>query len=150
MKIKLNEIPKEGLSVKEAFDANSLDLARDDLKFISPIDVSAFVVKERDDLYAHVNATGRLQMTCVRCLSAYGTDFEKEFHLSYDIKGKTSLDLAEDIRQEIILEYPLKPLCKPDCKGLCQSCGKNLNEGDCGCKYKSDPQRWDESKSGNA
>jgi len=73
MKIRLNEIPKEGLSVKEACDANFLDLARDDLKFISPIDISAFLVKERDDLYAHVNAKGRLQMICARCLSGHKT-----------------------------------------------------------------------------
>ena len=32
------------------------------------------------------------------------------------------------------LNFPSKILCKEDCLGLCQRCGKDLNEGDCGCK----------------
>lgn len=144
MKIKLNEIPKEGLSAKESYDAAALDLSRDDLKFISPINISAFVVREKDDVYARIEARGRLQIICSRCLSPYETDFKKGFDLSYDVRGKTSLDLTDDIRQEIILEYPMKPLCIADCKGLCQTCGKNLNEGDCGCKYKSDAEKGNE------
>lgn len=148
MKIKLNEIPKGGLSLKETYDANALDLARDDLKFISPVDISAFITKEKDDLYAHVEASGRLEMICARCLLPYKIDFKREFDFSYDVKGKASLDITSDIRQEIILEYPIKPLCRPDCKGLCQACGKNLNEGDCGCKDKSDSKRWNELEKG--
>lgn len=148
MKIKLNEVSKEGLSVKETYDADALDLVRGDLKFVSPIDVSAFITKEQDDLYAHIEASGMIEMICARCLAPYGMDFKREFDFSYDIRGKTSLDLTADIRQEIILEYPIKPLCKPDCKGLCQSCGKNLNEGDCGCKYKSDSEKWNKSERG--
>ena len=27
----------------------------------------------------------------------------------------------------------MKFLCRPDCKGLCSVCGKDLNEGACGC-----------------
>ena len=26
-----------------------------------------------------------------------------------------------------------KVLCREDCLGLCQECGANLNDGDCGC-----------------
>ncbi len=33
-----------------------------------------------------------------------------------------------------------KPLCKEDCKGLCPTCGKDLNEGPCGCKKELDPR----------
>ncbi len=44
------------------------------------------------------------------------------------------IDLGEVFRQNIILSFPLKPLCFEDCLGLCQTCGKNLNENRCGCK----------------
>lgn len=43
------------------------------------------------------------------------------------------VDLAPLIRELILLETPTKPLCRADCQGLCQQCGANLNEGDCGC-----------------
>ena len=34
---------------------------------------------------------------------------------------------------EILENWPAKILCKDDCKGLCPVCGKNRNDGDCGC-----------------
>ena len=44
------------------------------------------------------------------------------------------LEVDELVYTEVILNLPSKHLCKADCKGLCFKCGKNLNEGDCGCK----------------
>lgn len=44
------------------------------------------------------------------------------------------LPLDELVEADLILHLPLKNLCKEDCRGLCPTCGKNLNEGLCGCK----------------
>ena len=148
MKIKINDIPKEGLSIEEKKDASALDLARDDLRFVTPIALSVFVNRDKDEAYAHVTASGKIETICGRCLSAYSIDFKKDFDFSYDLRGKTVIDLADDIRSEIILEYPVKPLCREDCKGLCQVCGNNLNEGSCG--HKTDVQKWNKvEKRGN-
>lgn len=144
MKIRVNDIPKDGVELTESHDAGALDLSRDDLRFVLPIAITAFVTRDKDEVYARILTKGKLEITCARCLSPYRIDLKKDFDLSYEVKGKTTLDLSEDIRQEIILEYPLKPLCKQDCKGLCLVCGKNLNEGSCG--HKSDSQKWSESK----
>jgi uncharacterized protein len=43
------------------------------------------------------------------------------------------LDLEDTLREQLLLALPYAPLCKPDCKGLCAQCGKDLNEGSCGC-----------------
>jgi len=43
------------------------------------------------------------------------------------------IDLAPLARELSLLSMPTKVLCRPDCLGLCQECGANLNEGDCGC-----------------
>ncbi len=144
MKIKVNDIPKDGITLEEKQDAAALDLARDDLKFVTPVSLSAFLTRDKDDVYAHVKASGRIEAVCGRCLAAYTIDFDKEFDFSYDVKGKSTLDLTDDIRAEIILEYPIKPLCRENCKGLCQVCGKSLNEGDCG--HTPDAQKWNEAK----
>ena len=51
------------------------------------------------------------------------------------------LDLYEFCFGEILLSVPMKHLCSEDCKGICLNCGKNLNEGSCGCVTKSiDPR----------
>ncbi len=42
-------------------------------------------------------------------------------------------DVDEFVYSEVILDLPSKHLCKEDCKGICFKCGKNLNEGECGC-----------------
>jgi uncharacterized protein len=52
------------------------------------------------------------------------------------------LDLNEAIRQNALLAIPMKVLCRKDCRGLCQECGKNLNEGPCGCETAIIDPRW--------
>ena len=140
MKIKINDIPKDGLTIEEKRSASELDLARDDLKFVTPIALAVYINRDKDEAYAHVSAAGRREAVCSRCLSSYTMDFKRDFDFSYDLRGKAVLDLTDDIRSEIILEDPVKPLCKEGCKGLCQVCGKNLNEGSCG--HKTDVQKW--------
>jgi uncharacterized protein len=50
-----------------------------------------------------------------------------------DTKDKT-IDLSEVLRQEIILHFPLIPVCSKRCKGLCPVCGKDCNKSICKCK----------------
>ena len=44
------------------------------------------------------------------------------------------LDITTPALEEIIFLMPSRVLCREDCRGLCPKCGKNLNDGDCGCK----------------
>lgn len=58
-------------------------------------------------------------------------DFIEGYHLNVD--GL--------INNEIALNWPMKILCKEDCKGICKVCGKNLNDGMCGCdQFVPDPR----------
>ncbi len=51
------------------------------------------------------------------------------------------LDLYELVYTEVVLAMPNKHLCSEDCKGICQECGKNLNDGPCGCATKTGDPR---------
>lgn len=51
-----------------------------------------------------------------------------------------SLDVDELVLTDILLNLPMKFLCSENCKGLCMHCGKNLNEGLCGCRKPIDPR----------
>lgn len=53
----------------------------------------------------------------------YESDFVEGYHLNVD----------KLINNEILLNWPTKILCREDCKGICKVCGKNLNDGACGC-----------------
>lgn len=43
------------------------------------------------------------------------------------------IDIAELVRESILLAEPLKTICKEDCRGLCPKCGTNLNITTCSC-----------------
>lgn len=84
-----------------------------------------------------------ISMECVRCLEPYGQQLETNFEEVYSYKSYSfaesglfvpedgNIDLAPIVREYLMLEYPIKPLCKPDCMGLCVICGENLNLTSC-------------------
>ena len=51
------------------------------------------------------------------------------------------LDLAPMVRDAVVLELPLAPLCREDCRGLCPHCGADRNHESCDCSAPRDP-RW--------
>lgn len=51
-------------------------------------------------------------------------------------------DLDDVVREQIVLSEPMKHLCTDECLGLCQRCGKNLNDGPCSCKGEDIDPRW--------
>jgi uncharacterized protein len=63
---------------------------------------------------------------------------------SFTIDEHHILDLTEAIRQYIVTAMPMKPLCKEECAGLCGTCGKDLNLGECGCRQETIDPRWAE------
>ena len=44
------------------------------------------------------------------------------------VGGGDFADIEALIRDTMVSELPLQPLCEPDCRGLCPQCGENLNE----------------------
>jgi uncharacterized protein len=55
------------------------------------------------------------------------------------------LSLEESIRDAIVLELPLRPLCAPDCAGLCSECGARLADAP-GHRHESVDPRWEALK----
>jgi len=113
-----------------------------------------------------VTATLNIQMTlaCSRCLREYTRPstiaVEEELFPTVDINTGRKLplpadaddalqidvnyvlDLSEAVRQNVIADAPMKPLCRGDCRGLCQVCGTNLNQGECDCATTQPDPRW--------
>jgi len=113
-----------------------------------------------------VTATLIVQTTqaCSRCLKEYTSPstitVEEEFSPTIDINTGRSLpppanaeevlridsihvlDLTETLRQYVLADAPMKPLCRDDCRGLCQLCGANLNQGICNCVIAQPDPRW--------
>ena len=135
MKIDIRKLPEgEAVLLEESKKPEELDLELTGIKPASMIRVKAEAIKFSNTLDVRINMTARASAQCWRCLSDLEINIDKNFRLDYPITPQdTIIDLSDDLRQEIILDYPLKPLCNPDCPGLCVKCGKNLNEGPCDC-----------------
>ncbi len=100
---------------------------------------------------------------CSRCLRPFDREvpieFEEEFHATTDprtggslpppedrdafvIDSNHTLDLSEAVRQYREVSLEIQPLCRPDCRGLCPTCGKDLNLGDCDCEPVETESPW--------
>ena len=51
------------------------------------------------------------------------------------------LDLRLLVRDAVVLNLPLAPLCRDDCRGLCPTCGIDRNQEQYQCVAPTDP-RW--------
>ena len=139
MKIYIDQIPESGLVLTESCDPSTLDLNRRDIRFTDPINISAQISKGINCLCVDLKIDATIHLDCSRCLEEFTVPKSLEIKLNFPIENKASgvIDLADNLREEIILNYPLKPLCRSDCLGLCPTCGQNLNKGKCNCKPRS-------------
>ncbi|HEY48107.1 MAG TPA: DUF177 domain-containing protein [Anaerolineae bacterium] len=94
-------------------------------------------------VYAQGHLQARISLDCVRCLSTFDqlltVDLNDLFHYPPLQEGEPTLSIPEDgnldfnplIREYLLLDIPIQPLCHADCKGFCAVCGGNLNETVC-------------------
>jgi len=134
VKIDANRISADGIVLEEEFAPRALDIETETVKIDKPIRVGAELSRITNAVTVHLNLSGEIELTCSRCLKEFEIKVNKDIALNYPVsKLEHMIDLDPEIREEIILNYPFKPLCSENCKGLCLKCGKNLNEGGCSC-----------------
>ena len=140
-----------------------IDLETAGVELASEVNVRGEARKNEAGVEVKGTANGALEIDCTRCLKAVATPFDIEFDVSFispehassakeiqlnqadlgaDVFGGEELDLNELVREQILLSLPEQTLCREDCEGLCQNCGADLNEGDCGCGDEDIDPRW--------
>ncbi len=108
--------------------------------------------------------TGDLAFVCSRCAEEAAFQVDHSFtHVFIEAAAKATkvpgeVDADDDLEvtyydgdhveleplaaEEIVLALPVAPKCSEGCKGICQTCGKNLNEGPCVCTSDVVDSRW--------
>ena len=134
-----------------------LDIADIDIDgvfpFKTPLDVTATARNRASLVSLELNVVFDYTRNCDRCSSEFTKHMKMKFSHNlaqtlvddgnddYIETPDFKLELDEIVISDILLSLPQKNLCKENCKGLCQNCGKNLNEGDCSCdKRQIDPR----------
>ncbi|MBN1269773.1 MAG: DUF177 domain-containing protein [Kiritimatiellae bacterium] len=147
MIIEISKLSPEGSHLEGDEPVSILDLENDQqVRPKDPLRYRFFVQVVSQKLVVQGVVEVELEIECARCTDFYSTTVaDSSFLRAYDLpEGAETVDVTPDIREDILLNLPHFPLCKPDCRGLCPQCGKNLNEGKCGCR----PPSWEGSWEG--
>ena len=135
----------------------------DNEHFSENLDSSILIDVQGRNYYITVTTSTKVKFACDRCLDDFIRSYKVSTKLIYTENpsldpehqqedlyflpaGKDTADLTDDIRQNIILNLPMKVVCKDTCKGLCITCGVNLNMAKCKCSHKLIDHRWDALK----
>ena len=132
--INLNEITdKEPLEVNTTITPSVMELPEAEIKGSSPFLINVKIQKAAVGYKVSGRISGTVKLLCSRCLKEIEEKIEREF--SYRLlpisrigKGKISareldvkfsdsqvVDLAEVVREQILLSIPVKPLCSELC-----------------------------------
>lgn len=137
----------------------------EDLVFSGPLHGTALLTRTAQGVLLEAHLETVVRLTCDRCLEPFDQPLDvawsEEFHPSVDILTGRPLpvdlddldeaividshhimDLAETIRQHLLLALPIHPLCRPDCAGICPVCGAVRNREPCTCQAEPVDPRW--------
>lgn len=135
MKIPISKISRDGLSLDFEYTPGSLGVNSRDIIFEKNLHLYVYCTKISNALTVEIELSGEYKLICARCLDEKKVVLSHKNKLYFSLDDKqVFLDITEDIREEVMLNLPVKPLCKDDCKGICVNCGKNLNHEKCICK----------------
>jgi uncharacterized protein len=143
-----------------------IEMGGQEIRFEGPFTGEAEIWNAGDRLLVRANLSGEATLACSRCLTEFtepldvffeeefvegaaedeerfadgedDDDEEEESARTISFYTGDEIDLTDPLRENILLELPMKPLCDEECKGLCPTCGVNLNEEPCKCEGDQD------------
>ncbi|MEI2689815.1 MAG: DUF177 domain-containing protein [Anaerolineae bacterium] len=158
------QLLKEPIGATRRFELQTTVLPEDaEVRQATPLVGRVVMLRTSQGILVEGALDGQVIVQCSRCLRPVtlpvSVALEEEFKPVVDVVRGTYLavdeddeallidehhilDIAEVLRQATLLEAPMRALCRPDCAGLCQSCGKDLNDGPCDCMPANSDPRW--------
>lgn len=157
------EIGDEGLSLDLPVTAAWLAAQCPDLGAVPGLGGVRLVgrlVSNGGDVLLRGTLRGALEATCSRCLETARVPLDLPLVITFIARSGESggegeaddgddaddpddvdvahfdgeeVDLAPQIRDQVLLALPITPLCREDCAGLCPVCGGNRNLVACAC-----------------
>jgi uncharacterized protein len=137
------------------FDSSTCQLPKEFGTLIGDAHLEARIRKVEEEIALEARLKAEIEMPCSRCLKEHLQQLDEHFEVMYlpepeeqdsgdeleldetdlnvEFYTDEMIDLAELVREQLLILLPLKPLCREDCAGLCPSCGQDLNEGTCAC-----------------
>jgi uncharacterized protein len=109
----------------------------------SPVDLDLRLESAAEGVYVSGTAHAELEGECARCLDPFSDEITvpigELFAYPDSVTDETTdedelprvggvsaehVDLEQTVRDALVLDLPLAPLCTPACRGLCAGCGE--------------------------
>jgi uncharacterized protein len=162
-KLSLTDVPEGGreFSFRIPREAPIVEIPLGELS--GDLSLRGTIVKRDEDFFIiRLGVKAMVNVPCRRCLTRceIPVDLHKTLYVKrsprpweeagpddeYLVIGleEKEVEIEGALRELMLLEFPVYPLCQADCKGLCPQCGQNLNEKTCDCSVEWIDPRWDE------
>ena len=161
----IRQLQLEPTRFDETYQPGAIDFFDPQLRQAAPILSSG--IAELSPALMEIRVRGHLATTmesaCDRCLEPVRLPVDPDFSLVYRPAAQSpehgevsieeseievgfyegeGLDLADVLREQILLSLPMHRLCREDCKGICPVCGRNRNVAECSCRVETADDRW--------
>jgi uncharacterized protein len=166
MFLSTKEMELRKIRFDEIFAPGQIDFASADVHQVSPLHAQGTA-----ELLAHTGGEVRvrgkydvqLETECDRCLGRAEFPVDASFDLFYrpmsfiakeeeveidegeaeiGFYEGAGLELADILREQVLLQLPMQRVCAEECKGICPVCGGNRNETACDCHTENIDDRW--------
>ena len=129
LKIDITPLLKNVGHVIEVDEAEEISFPEDNLILVSPVEVKGEITNTGSSLLFLGNIKTRARLNCGRCGVEFDlpleVDAEEEYSRSkskddtvFRVEGDNTIDLTEAVRQDLLTELPIQPLCDKKCKGV--------------------------------
>lgn len=156
MKLDLTEIAQH-VGKQMSYEVDEPPSSIEDVQVLSSVRGNLRFTNTGDLLLVRGFLNTSVELECSRCLRLFAVSLRCEVEEQVELRAAAArpfehpqvsitpeegdtlflegniLDLTELIRQMLLVSLPIKPLHDEACKGLCPTCGKDLNEGECSC-----------------
>jgi uncharacterized protein len=162
LKLNLAALDREDVELHEQVPADDPMWEGSDVRLSEPLQVDLTARSVGDGVLVRGRLRATVERECRRCLTAVtqvvddtvdmlfapiGEDEEELGGEVYPLPERgQELDVADAVREQLLLRAPQYVLCEEECRGLCAHCGTNLNEGTCDCVSEAAPSPWDALK----
>lgn len=135
----------------------------DEARLTSDPTLTGDVFRLGEKIHLAGTVTADIEVDCTRCLEPVARHLEVGFEdifvdskhekladeaeipveaLDEALVTENEIDLADVVREQVLLALPEQIFCREDCQGLCPECGENRNLIDCNCGDNQIDPRW--------
>ncbi|HEX6291361.1 MAG TPA: DUF177 domain-containing protein [Herpetosiphonaceae bacterium] len=159
----VSQLLQEPTGATRQYELDDAQLVVDDTLRMQPVAGRVRLTRTPKGILADATVRGNIEIECGRCLTRYqhplSFKFSEQYYQTVNVTTGArlpqpeeddaflidethKLDLGDAMREYALLNLPAAPRCQDECKGLCQQCGKNLNEDPCGCETETIDDRF--------